>query len=110
MDKIYRNSENKYTAAKLIFGDDVSPYCYHDYALTKKMTKEELREAFLNGALYVDVMANSGCSDNTPPNEFRCYTAISQLNVEGPEERYSTIVMISNPDNILRRSAEYTGS
>ena len=105
MDKIYRNSENKYTAVKLIFGNDTSPYCYHDYALTKKMTKEELCEAFFNGALYVDVMANGGCSDNTPPNEFKSYNAISQLSVEGAG--YSTIVI---GDNMFRRSAEYTGS
>ena len=103
MDKIYRNSENKYTAAKLIFCNDVSPYCYHDYALTKKMTKEELCEAFFNGALYVDVMINDGCSDNTPPNEFKCYQAISQLDV-GPV--YGSITIGST----VRRSAEYTGS
>lgn len=107
MDKIYRNSENKYTAAKLIFGDDVSPYCYHDYALTKKMTKEELCEAFFNGALYVDVMGNGVCSDNTPPNEFKCYQAISQLNAaEGAGAGYSSIIIGST----VRRSAEYTGS
>lgn len=103
MDKIYRNSENKYTAAKLIFCNDVSPYCYHDYALTKKMTKEELCEAFFNGALYVDVMLNNECSDNTPPNEFRCYDAISRLEV-GPV--YGSITIGSTD----RYSAEYTGS
>ena len=103
MDKIYRNSENKYTAAKLIFGNDVSPYCYHDYALTKKMTKEELCEAFFNGALYVDVMLNDGYSDNTPPNEFKCYQAISQLDVG---LGYGSI----NIGSTVRHSAEYTGS
>ena len=106
MDKIYRNSENKYTAAKLIFGNDVSPYCYHDYALTKKMTKEELCEAFFNGALYVDVISNDGCSDNTPPNEFKCYQAILQLDVV--PQGYASITIISSPSNIYRRSAEYT--
>lgn len=107
MDKIYRNSENKYTAAKLIFGNDVSPYCYHDYALTKKMTKEELCEAFFNGALYVDVMSNDGCSDNTPPNEFKCYQVISQLD---RGFGHGSITILSSPSNIVRRSAEYTGS
>ena len=107
MATIYRNSENKYTAAKLIFSDEVSPYCYHDFALTKKMTKEELCEAVFNGALYVDVMSNNGCSDNTPLNEFKCYQAISQLDTGFG---YSTITIISNPDNILRHSAEYTHS
>lgn len=108
MATIYRNSENKYTAAKLIFGNDVSPYCYHDYALTKKMTKEELCEAVFNGALYVDVMSNDGCSDNTPPNEFKCYNVISRFNAsEGAGAGYSTIVI---GDNMFRRSAEYTGS
>ena len=106
MDKIYRNSENKYTAAKLIFGNDTSPYCYHDYALTKKMTKEELCEAFFNGALYMDVMSNDGCSDNTPPNEFKCYQAISQLDVA--PGRDSSITILANPDNMVRYSAEYT--
>ena len=106
MAKIYRNSENKYTAVKLIFGNDASPYCYHDFALTKKMTKEELCEAVFNGALYVDVMFNDGCSDNTPLNEFKCYQAIIQLDVV--PQGYGTITMISSPDNILRRSAEYT--
>ena len=105
MDKIYRNSENKYTAAKLIFSNDVSPYCYHDYALTKKMTKEELCEAFFNGALYVDVMINDGCSDNTPPNEFKCYQAISQFD---RGLGYDTITIISSPSNTVRHSAEYT--
>ena len=106
MDKIYRNSENKYTAAKLIFGNDTSPYCYHDYALTKKMTKEELCEAFFNGALYVDVMINDGCSDNTPPNEFKCYQAISQL--DAVPGRNSNITILSSPNNMVRYSAEYT--
>ena len=103
MDKIYRNSENKYTAAKLIFGNDVSPYCYHDYALTKEMTKEELCEAFFNGALYVDVMLNDGCSDNTPSNELKCYQAISQLDVGSG---YGSI----NIGSTIRHSAEYTHS
>lgn len=107
MATIYRNSENKYTAVKLIFGNDVSPYCYHDFALTKKMTKEELCEAVFNGALYVDAMSNNGCSDNTPLNEFNSYQAISQLDAGFG---YGTITIISNPDNILRHSAEYTSS
>lgn len=107
MATIYRNSENKYTAAKLIFGNDVSPYCYHDYALTKKMTKEELCEAFFNGALYVDVMSNDGLSDNTPPNEFRCYDAISRLSIDGAGAGYGTIAI---GDNVFRHSAEYTHS
>ena len=106
MATIYRNSENKYTARKLIFGNDISPYCYHDYALTKKMTKEELCKAFFNGALYVDVMSNDGCSDNTPPNEFKCYRAISQLDVVPGRDSY--ITMLSSPDNIVRYSAEHT--
>lgn len=105
MDKIYRNSENKYTARKLIFSDGVSTYCYHDFALTKKMTKEELSEAVFNGALYVDTMANPGCSDNTPPNEFITYSTISNLNIESG---YSSIgiVGVDTP----RFSAEYTDS
>ena len=107
MATIYRNSENKYTAVKLIFGNDVSPYCYHDFALTKKMTKEELYEAVFNGALYVDVMSNNECSDNTPLNEFKRYQAISQLDAGFG---YGTITINSNPDNILRHSAEYTSS
>ena len=106
MATIYRNSENKYTAAKLIFGNDVSPYCYHDFALTKKMTKEELCEAVFNGALYVDAMSNDGCSDNTPLNEFKYYQAILLLDV-GPGG-HSNITISSSPDNIVRHSAEYT--
>ena len=106
MAKIYRNSENKYTAVKLIFGNDASPYCYHDFALTKKMTKEELCEAVFNGALYVDVMFNNGCSDNTPLNEFKCYQAILQLDV-GPGG-HSNITISSSPNNTVRHSAEYT--
>lgn len=105
MDKIYRNSENKYTAVKLIFGNDTSPYCYHDFALTKKMTKEELCEAVFNGALYVDAMANNGCSDNTPPNEFNCYQVILQLD---RGFGHGSITILSSPSNIVRYSAEYT--
>lgn len=105
MDKIYRNSENKYTARKLIFSNDVSNYCYHDFALTKKMTKEELCEAVFNGALYVDATANSGCSNDTPPNEFVQYNAISDLNITSG---YSGIGIIGV--NTPRFSAEYTGS
>lgn len=105
MDKIYRNSENKYTARKLIFSNDVSKYCYHDFALTKKMTKEELCEAVFNGALYVDVTSNNGCSDNTPPNEFVRYNAISGLNITSG---YSSIDIVGV--NTGRFSAEYTDS
>ena len=105
MGKIYRNSENKYTARKLIFSNDVSNYCYHDFALTKKMTKEELCEAVSNGALYVDVTANNGCSDDTPPNEFVQYNAISDLNITSG---YSSIGIVGA--NTPRFSAEYTGS
>ena len=105
MDKIYRNSENKYTARKLIFSNDVSNYCYHDFALTKKMTKEELCEAVFNGALYVDVMANPDCSNDTPPNKFEQYNAISGLNITSG---YSSIDIVGV--NTGRFSAEYTGS
>ena len=108
MDKIYRNSENKYTAVKLIFGNDVSPYCYHDFALTKKMTKEELCEAFFNGALYVDIMSNDRCSDNTPPNKFKKYDTISGLEIV--PQGYAFITITSSPSNIYRHSAEYTHS
>lgn len=105
MDKIYRDSENKYTARKLIFSSDTNQYCYHDFALTKKMTKEELCEAVFNGALYVDTTANNGCSDNTPPNEFVQYNAISDLNISSG---YSSIGIVGV--NTGRFSAEYTGS
>lgn len=105
MNKIYRNSENKYTARKLIFSNDVSKYCYHDFALTKKMTKEELCEAVFNGALYVDATANDGCSNDTPPNEFVQYTTISDLNITSG---YSSIGVIGV--GTPRFSAEYTDS
>lgn len=108
MATIYRNSENKYTAVKLIFGNDVSPYCYHDFALTKKMTSDELRDAVYNGALYIDVMSNDRCSDLTPPNEFLNYQSISTL--YGNKDSFSSITISSQPSDIVRHSAEYTGS
>ena len=108
MATIYRNSENKYTARKLIFGNDVSPYCYHDFALTKKMTADELRDAFYNGALYIDVMSNDRCSDLTPPNRFLNYDTISKLYGNEGSYSYITIRGASSESNIIRYSAEYT--
>lgn len=108
MATIYRNSENKYTAVKLIFGNDVSPYCYHDFALTKKMTADELRDAFYNGALYVDVMLNDICSDLTPPNKFLNYDSISKLYGNDGSYSYIEIPTSGSTSTVTRYSAEYT--
>ena len=109
MATIYKDAEHKYVACTVIFIDDVTDYCYHDYAMTKKMTADELREAVLNGALVVDTTANtiSGIDNNTPPDKFVAYSTIKSM---GRGLNNSTYIDINSTSALTRYSAEYTKS
>ena len=109
MATIYKDAEHKYVAYTVIFINDVTDYCYHDYAMTKKMTADELREAVLNGALVVDTTANtsSGIDNNTPPDKFIVYDTIKSM---GRGRNNSTSIDINNTNSWTRYSSEYTKS
>ena len=109
MATIYKDAEHKYVAYTVIFIDDVTDYCYHDYAMTKKMTADELREAVLNGALVVDAIANteSGIDNNTPPDKFNTYDTIKSM---GRGLNNSIYIEINNTSSWTRYSSEYTKS
>ena len=107
MATIYKDAEHKYVAYTIIFIDDVHDYCYHDFAMTKKMTADKLREAVLNGALVVDTTANHDCDSNTPPDKFEYYDSIKCM---GTGRNNSVSITINNADNRTRYSAEYTKS
>ena len=110
MATIYKDAEHKYVARTVIFVDDVNDYCYHDYAMTKKMTADELREAVLNGALVVDTTVNtgSGIDNNTPPDKFKYYKAIKEAGLAGNNS--FSITVSDSPSDRTRYSAEYTKS
>ena len=108
MATIYKDAEHKYVVYTIIFVNDVDDYCYHDFAMTKKMTADELREAVLNGALVVDTTANSNCNSNTPPDKFEFYKPIKSMG-EGRNNSFS-ITINSSPSDWVRYSAEYTKS
>ena len=108
MATIYKDAEHKYVACTVIFIDDVNDYCYHDYAMTKKMTADELREAVFNGALVVDVVANSRADSNTPPDKFESYVSIKEASHAGNNS--FSITISDSPSDRTRYSAEYTKS
>ena len=110
MATIYKDAEHKYVACAVIFVNDVNDYCYHDYAMTKKMTADELREAVLNGALVVDTTANTGhgIDNNTPPDKFDGYSTI-KFTARGINNSFS-ITVNGSPSDLTRYSAEYTKS
>ena len=110
MATIYKDAEHKYVACAVIFVNDLKDYCYHDYAMTKKMTADELREAVLNGALVVDTTANtgSGIDNNTPPDKFNFYDGIKAAGA-GSNNSFS-ITVNHSPSDLTRYSAEYTKS
>lgn len=106
MATIYKDAEHKYVAYTIIFVNDVEDYCYHDFAMTKKMTADELREAVLNGALVVDTTANTNCDSNTPPDKFYYYSTIKSMSRVGN----SFSIVIDETSDRTRYSAEYTKS
>lgn len=105
MATIYKDAEHKYVACTVIFVMEGNNYCYHDYAMTKKMTADELREAVLNGALVADVMTNDGADSNTPPDKFKSYESIKAM---GTGLNNSVAITINNTSNRTHYSAEYT--
>ena len=106
MATIYKDAEHKYVAYTIIFVNDVNDYCYHDFAMTKKMSADELREAVLNGALVVDTTANSGADSSTPPDKFKSYETIKSM---GTGLNNAVSITINNsPNDLTRYSAEYT--
>lgn len=108
MATIYKDAEHKYVACTVIFITDGNNYCYHDYAMTKKMTAVELREAALNGALVVHVAENagSGLDNNTPPDKFKHYKAIKEAGLD--TNNSFSITVSHSPSDLKRYSAEYT--
>ena len=108
MATIYKDAEHKYVACTVIFVTEENNYCYHDFAMTKKMSADELREAVLNGALVVDVTANSGADSNTPPDKFESYTSIKEA--QHDINNSFSITVNHSPSDLTRYSAEYTGS
>ena len=105
MATIYKDAEHKYVACTVIFVTEGNNYCYHDFAMTKKMSADELREAVLNGALVVDVMANSGADSNTPPDKFEAYGSIKTM---GTGLNNAISITLNDAANRVHYSAEYT--
>ena len=64
MAKIYQRAEDKNVATNVIYfsWDDATlagtAYAYGDINRTKKMTKDELYKAFVNGCVAVDIETN----------------------------------------------------
>lgn len=108
MATIYKDAEHKYVARTVIFITDANNYCYHDFAMTKKMSADELREAVLNGALIVDVAENTGSDldNNTPPDKFKYYKAIKEAALD--TNNSFSITVNHSPSDLKRYSAEYT--
>lgn len=105
MATIYKDAEHKYIACTVIFVTEGNNYCYHDFAMTKKMSADELREAVLNGALVVDVMANTEADSNTPPDKFKAYDSIKTM---GTGANNSVSITVNDAANRVHYSAEYT--
>ena len=105
MATIYKDAEHKYVACTVIFVTEGNNYCYHDFAMTKKMTADELREAVLNGALVVDVMANTEADSNTPPDKFKAYNSIKTM---GTGLNNAISITVNDAANRVHYSAEYT--
>ena len=105
MATIYKDAEYKYIACTVIFVKEGDNYCYHDFAMTKKMSADELREAVLNGALVVDVMANTEADSNTPPDKFKAYDSIKTM---GTGLNNAISITVNDAANRVHYSAEYT--
>ena len=105
MATVYREAEHKYVAGTGMFVKEGDNYCYHDFAMTKKMTADELREAVLNGALVVDVTANTGFDSNTPPDKFKAYDSIKTM---GTGLNNAISITVNDAANRVYYSAEYT--
>lgn len=105
MATVYKDAEHKYIACTVIFVTEGNNYCYHDFAMTKKMSADELREAVLNGALVVDTTANSGANSSTPPDKFKSYETIKAM---GTGLNNAVSITINNTANSTHYSAEYT--
>ena len=105
MATIYKDAEHKYIACTVIFVKEGDNYCYHDFAMTKKMSADELREAVLNGALVVDVMANTEADSNTPPDKFKAYDSIKTM---GTGLNNAISITVNDAANRVHYSAEYT--
>lgn len=78
MDKIYKRAEDKYVATNVIYyaadgvGSGLDPYAYSDYNCTKKLSADELRNAFNNGCVAASIELNG-------PDILRDYVKITRI-------------------------------
>ena len=111
MDKIYQRAEDKNVATNVIyFSFDAATtgvgYAYGDINLTKKMTKDELYKAFVNGCVAADVETNGA------GHMIQGYKVTGIYDV-GTGNGYVVSFLIKasgEVKEILIHSSEYTGS
>lgn len=54
MEKIYEHANDLHVAAYQVYAKKADKYAYADAAFTKKLTAEELKNAFIKGSVVTD--------------------------------------------------------
>lgn len=109
MAKIYQRAEDKNVATNVIyFSMDTATtgvgYAYGDIDLTKKMTKDELYKAFVNGCVAADTETNGA-------GGMIQYYKVTRIYDVGNGYAVSFLVMASGEvKEIVIHSSEYTHS
>lgn len=109
MAKIYQRAEDKNVATNVIyFSIDAATtgagYAYGDIDLTKKMTKDELYKAFVNGCVAADIETNRD-------GGMIQYYKVTRIYNTGNGYAVSLLVMASGEvKEIVIHSSEYTHS
>lgn len=107
MAKIYQRAEDKNVATNVIYFsiDNATTgvgYAYGDINLTKKMTKDELYKAFVNGCVAADIETNGA-------GGMIQYYKVTRIYDDG--YAVSFLAMASGEvKEIVIHSSEYTGS
>lgn len=97
MAKIYKDADNQYVAATIIYSTSFfgTPLAYHDIEMTRTMTSEELKSAFYNGAVVRDAERFESVDEGFKPVAF--YDKVDDL-------RAAQIVIWKDDDGSLSPS------